>query len=130
MSAPFLHSPLFRRLAGPVAGCVVSGLIWRVHGGAVPRGIFVATVLLAVLALVAPRLYAPVQWALEGFGRAVARGVTWVVLGLLFVGVFIPGRLLLALRRKDPLQLRRPAVDSYWELPRPSRGAESFDRQF
>lgn len=130
MSAPPHRSPLLRRLAGPLVGCAVSGLIWHLHGGTVPRAIFAATLLLAALALAAPRLYAPVQRLLEGFGRGVARAVTWVVLGLLFAGVFVPGRLLLRLRRKDPLQLRRSAVDSYWQSPRTTPGAESFDRQF
>jgi hypothetical protein len=83
------------------------------------------------LALVWPRAWAPVQAALDRFARGVAAVLTWILLGAVFVGCFIPGRLLLALLRRDPLHRAwEPARSTYWEtLPR-SDSADRFRRQF
>lgn len=83
------------------------------------------------LALVLPRAWAPVQAALDLVIRAVLAALTWLLLVVVFAAAFIPGRLLLAALRRDPLR-RKPAPerDSYWEPLPPSGGAGRFRRQF
>ncbi len=94
-------------------------------------GILALTSLLLGLALLAPRAYAPIQTVLERIGRAIAALATWLLLGLVFVAIFLPGRLFLALRRRDPLHRRSdPARASYWETLRPTTGPDRFNRQY
>lgn len=87
---------------------------------------------LLVLAFAAPRLHAPVQRALETVGRWIAQGFTWLVLLLVFTGVFVPGRVVQWIARADPLGRRRSgAAGTYWRvLPAPPAAAERFRRQF
>jgi hypothetical protein len=83
------------------------------------------------LALVLPRVWAPIQSALDRVIRAVLAGLTWLLLGVVFIAAFVPGRLLLAALRRDPLRrAREPMRTSYWEPLPPSRGTERFRRQF
>jgi hypothetical protein len=83
------------------------------------------------VALFLPRAWAPVQAALDLAIRAVLAGLTWLLLAAVFAAAFIPGRLLLAALRRDPLRrAREPMRTSYWEPLPPSRGPERFRRQF
>jgi hypothetical protein len=89
-----------------------------------------AAVMLA-LALFWPRAWAPVQAALDRVARGVTAVVTWILLGAVFAVCFVPGRLLLALLRRDPLHRAwEPKRPSYWEpLPR-ANDAARFRRQY
>jgi len=94
-------------------------------------GILTVATLLLGLALLAPRTYAPIQTALTRLGRAIAVTLTWFLLGLVFLAIFIPGRLLLALRRRDPLQRRPdPARTTYWEPLPPATSPNRFEHQY
>jgi hypothetical protein len=100
-----------------------------------PRPWSLALLILAammfVVALLWPRAWAPIQAAFDHAARGVTAVVTWILLGAVFAVCFLPGRLLLALLRRDPLHRAwQPARPSYWEsLPRP-KGAERFRRQY
>jgi hypothetical protein len=88
---------------------------------------------LLVVALVAPRAYAPVYRGLDRIVRGLLQAFTWVVLGLVFALVFVPGRIVLTLRRHDPLHRRPdPACASYWhDVTRAARDtAAHFRAQF
>ena len=92
--------------------------------------LIVATTLLA-LALGAPRAFAPIQSAFDHFGRALTAVLTILVLGLVFALIFIPGRLVLTLLRRDPLHRRPdPARSTYWEPLPPASAVDRFRRQF
>ena len=120
-----------RQLLGPLVAAVLTTcgwLRWRTPWSLTL--LLVAAALLA-LALLAPRLFAPIERGLARFGRLVAIAFTWLVLSLLFVAIFVPGRVLLALRRRDPLHRRpEPRRDTYWEPLPPAPGPAHFRRQF
>ncbi len=111
-----------------VALAAAAGLRWPTPWS---LGILALATLLLGLALLAPRAYAPLRTGLERLGHAVAALLAWLLLGLVFAAVFVPGRLLLALRRRDPLR-RRPEPDraSYWEPLAPAADPARFKRQY
>lgn len=89
---------------------------------------------LLLTAFLAPRVHAPVQRALETFGRLVAQAFTWLVLALVFALIFVPGRIVLLALRRDPLQRRRAPGGSGESLlqtiPPAVEAARRFPRQF
>ena len=94
-------------------------------------GILTLATLLLALALLAPQVYAPIQTVLTRLGRAIAVGFTWSLLSLVYLVIFTPGRLLLALRRRDPLQRRPdPARTTYWEPLPPATSPDRFEHQY
>jgi hypothetical protein len=71
-----------------------------------------------------------VQRILDRFARRMLAAFTWLVLGLVYFGLFTPLRLWRTLLRRDPLRLRRdPAATTYLQPMRPAPAAR-FDRQF
>ena len=126
MSAPH---PL-RSLLGPACAVAFTGLVWSRQRTNWSLGLFLLALVLFALAFGASRVFAPIQAAFDRFGHALAAALTVLLLGLVFVLVFVPGRLLLALFRRDPLH-RRPDPDrtSYWEPLPPAGGADRFRRQ-
>jgi hypothetical protein len=85
---------------------------------------------LALLAWVSPPLYAPVQRLLDGFVHLLLTAITWLLLGLIYLTVFVPLRLGRALSGHDPLRLRSdPSAASYLQ-PLPPAHPDRFNRQF
>lgn len=85
-----------------------------------------------LLALVAPRVLAPLNRAWAAFGVLLHRLVSPVVLGLMYFGVITPTALVMRLSGRRPLALDRDgASNSYW-IPRspPGPEAETLTRQF
>lgn len=123
--APLLRS----RLQATVAAGIATLLWWRFQGNV---SAVLAAVLgtFALLAWLAPRLYAPIQRGLDRFAHALLSGFTWLVLGVVYFGLFTPIRIWRALTRRDPLQLRiDPGAESYFQSL-PSSAQRRFDRQF
>lgn len=121
----------FRSLIGPALAVGLTGygwLRWSTHWS---LGLFAASAILLLLAIGAPRAFAPIQRVFESFGRLVATSFTWLVLSFLFVGIFLPGRILLLVLRRDPLRLRPdPRRTTYWEPLPPPAGPTHFRRQY
>jgi len=124
------------RRQGVVRGAVglaVAALIWWLWQS--PAAAVVAAIALAVaaLALASPLgAYRGLDVALGHFAHWVGTAVTWLLLPVLYLVVFLPVGVLLRLRRR--LRLTRkpdPALASYWvrrsEAP---AGAETHQRQF
>lgn len=105
---------VFGATLGSVA-LVVALVAWR-HG--FPLGtVLIAAVLaaLAGFAIVAPRAARPLQLGWLAVGHALGRVTTPIVLTIVFVFVFTPAHLLLALFGRDPLKRRRePSRRTYW----------------
>jgi hypothetical protein len=109
------------------AGAALLG--WR-HPGAVTFGLAAVALALAALAWIAPDRYRPVQRLLDRATDALLAALTWVLLGLVYLGVFTPLRPIRRLLRRDPLGGRRaPAGESYL-TPLPPGATGRFDRQF
>jgi hypothetical protein len=120
-----------RSLLGASVAVGAAAFWWyRTHAAWAATLLGVAS-LLWLLCLLAPRAYLPVQRVFDGFARAVLIAATWVLLALLFVAVFVPGRLLLFLRSRDPLMRRcDPTAATYWQpIPTSERDAR-FERQY
>lgn len=116
------------------AGVMAAGgagllVVLRHHGPGL--AVLALAAFVGVCGLCAPKVFL----ALEGGNRAVARAVgialTWVLLTLVYVAYFIPGRLLLVLLRRDPLGRKIGAdAPTYWVLHRSSKLSEPYRRQY
>jgi hypothetical protein len=104
-------------------------LAWR-HPGAATFGLTAVALALAALAWIAPDRYRPVQRRLDRALDMLLAALTWILLGLVYLGVFTPLRLIRRLLGRDPLGGRRaPAGESYL-TPLPPGATGRFDRQF
>ena len=123
--APATRARLHASLAG--AGGLLIG--WR-FGGAGPiilAGILVA---LAVLAWLSPVRYAPIQRGLDRMVHGLMVGLTWVLLALIYLGVFTPLRVWRVLSGRDPLQQQPDSSAPTYLVPARPPGPNRFDRQF
>jgi len=84
----------------------------------------------AALAWLTPRRYAPVQHALDRLTQALLAGLTWVLLGFVYFGLFTPLRALGGLLRRDPLEESVTANDDSFLRPLLPVHPERFRRQF
>lgn len=89
-------------------------------------------VVFAAIALVHPRLLAPLNRVWMAFGRLLHRVVSPLVMGLVFFLCVTPIALLMRALGKDVLSLRRDTgASSYWTARDPSPPqAEAMRRQF
>lgn len=118
-----------RTLPTAVAAAIGGSLAWWHWRSPWFAALAVLTVVLLVLAVGWPRGYAPVYRVLDRGVQTFLQGVTWLLLGVVFLLVFVPGRLWLALRRHDPLARRSGA--STWREFRPRKDpASHFRAQF
>jgi len=128
--------PPSERSTGLVFAAVAAiiAVVWR----SVPTPFWVAlgaAVVLAVVSLTAPVILKPLNLLWFRLGLLLQRVVNPIVMGVVFVLVFVPAGAIMRLWR-DPLRLRRsPApVSSYW-IERKSHGThgsndESMSNQF
>lgn len=90
-----------------------------------------ASVVFALLTLIAPRALAPLNKLWFYFGELLGKIVSPVVLGIIFFGILAPLSALLRLLGRDELQLKRRVVKSYWiEHTPPASITDSFKNQF
>ncbi len=118
-------------LQSAVLAAVGGFMLWR--GRSVEFGaafLFLAAVP-AAAALASPRFAA----ALHGFNRALAgfagRLLNAALLGPVFYLVFVPGRIVRAAGKRDPLGRRFPSPrPSCWDEPRRTGNGGSYRRQY
>lgn len=123
--------PALRTLLGPALAVALTALGWLRWHTPLSLGLLILATTLLALAVFAPRVFAPIQAVLERFGRLVAAAFTWLVLGTIFLLIFVPGRLLLVFLRRDPLQRKPdPNRTSYWDPLPPAPGPSHFRRQY
>lgn len=85
---------------------------------------------LALLAWASPPHYAPVQRLLDRVLHTLLAGLTWLLLALIYLGVFTPLRLWRALSGHDPLHRRADPTATTYLRPLPPAAPGRFDRQF
>lgn len=96
-----------------------------------PMVLSILAVLTVVLGLVAPSAFGRVDGWLNSFGHLAGQGTTWLLLTPFYYLVFVPARLILAIRGKDPLHRRFPDTPAtYWIPHRPASGADDYRKQF
>lgn len=85
----------------------------------------------ALFSLVAPRANRPIYVGLSVLTFPIGFVMSYVIMGLLFFGIFAPVGAILRLLGKDPMQRAlRKDQKSYWSEARPPRPNESYFRQF
>jgi len=73
----------------------------------------------------------PVGSVRAALGRGVGVAATWICLVPVFYLIFAPGRLILALSRKDPMGRAFPTrAPTYWVSRAPIKDAAEYRRQF
>jgi hypothetical protein len=100
--------------------CVVFGVygVWRATSDGTDLlsvGLLAGAIVGGLLGWVRPQWLRPVfvGWMILVF--PIGWLVSHLLLAVLFYGVFTPLGFLLRLSGKDPLRLRRPVVDSFWQ---------------
>ena len=105
---------LFFLLKKPVMAGIVTGISTVV----LICGLFIPTAFLAIE-----------KFGLK-LGEWVAAGMTWLLLVPFFYICFVPGRLIMILRGKDPLNLRLSAkVSTYWVPRSPVNDIKQYEKQ-
>lgn len=124
--------PLWRRVLIQLAVMSVLAGLFFLFGHVVMTWIIMGLlVCFAMLAAVAPRAYAGQEAFFARFALKVGVLLTYLLLLPFYWICFIPARILLFVRRKDPLHLAFPAPEaSCWRLRPPPRGARSYERQY
>lgn len=114
-----------------VVGLILAGIwFWRGHGYWIYA--LAASAGFAAIALLAPKLLAPLNKAWLKLGLLLHHIVNPLVMGLLFFAVITPMALVVRLMGKDLLRLRfDPQAKSYWIRREPPGPApESMRHQF
>lgn len=109
----------------------IAAYLWWINSSA---AIYVAAVGVAfgVIALVAPRILAPLNWVWTQFGLLLHRLISPIIITLLFLVAVTPIGLLMRLFGKRPLNLKYdPKAESYWIERKPAGPAPgTLNRQF
>jgi hypothetical protein len=105
-------------------------LFWRGH--ALPAAILgLLIVALSLLTVAAPDVLTPANRAWMRFGALLGRIVSPLVLGLMFFLTITPVAVITRAFGRDPLRLKRRAVQSYWlERSPPGPAPGSLNRQY
>jgi len=120
----------WRTVVGSLLGTLLGAHGWLARHSQAALLLLCCAGTVFVLSLLAPSLWAPLGRAVNKLVALLLQGLTWLLLLLLFVGLFIPGRLLLLLLRRDPLDRSLDAGrKSYWE-PLAPRQPRHFERQY
>ena len=112
------------------AACAATGAVvaWLAWGGALLAVLTLLLCALLALAVVLPGACTPVFRLMEGGVGLALRGLTWLLLGAVFVSVFIPGGIILRLRHR---RRARPRAQSCWIPWAPARdGGKHFTAQY
>ena len=139
---PWRNPPAGARPAGPVAPArsavllqvlvmaAVGGILYRWH----PAGSLAVWILAAVVLVsgfFVPNVFRALEHAGRRLGQWIGTALTWLLLAPFFYLCFVPARLLLRLRGKDPLQRRFPGREaSYWTPRKPVADPAQYRRQF
>ncbi len=113
-----------------IPAVVSAGLAWKGH--AIPAGLLTAIAAFTLASgLFMPSLFACWEALGQTIGKGVATAVTWICLVPLFYLVFVPGRLILLIGRKDPMCRAFPTKQpTYWVPRAPVKDAAEYQRQF
>jgi hypothetical protein len=114
------------------AAALLSLWCWRRgHTAALPFAA-ATSVILALLAVLAPTLLQPLNRAWMAFGHVLGRIFSPIVMGLIFFGVVTPIAVIARWRGLDPMRRRfDPVAKSYWiERQPPGPDPATMERQF
>jgi hypothetical protein len=112
-------------------GFGLMGLItrWQFHLPTAAYVLWTLGALTFLAGLPAPTLILPVYAALCAVAFPIGWLVSNILLRVIFYGLFTPVGLVMRMLGRDPLQLKRPNVASYWLPFRQARSPLSYYRQ-
>lgn len=121
-----------RALLQAVAALVIASILYfRFDLRPVACAIASIAGLTLLCGLFIPRAYRVIERIQLFIGRAVGSGITFILLGVIFALCFVPGRLILALRRKDPLRRKSSGPDEIlWISRSGSSDPDRYKRQY
>lgn len=94
---------------------LIVSMLPLLHGHGIRVWAIILSSVFLALALIAPKLLAPLNVLWARFGMVLHRIASPIVLGVLFYGVFMPTGLLMRLVGKDLLRLHLDKnIDTYW----------------
>ena len=109
---------------------VIGALLWWRVGGRTFAIVFSVASVAAAVAWVSPRHFRPIQRALDFVTQLIVKAISWLLLAVVYFGVFTPGRLFFRLRGKE-LLARKPAHGEATALvPLAEMPADHFKRQY
>ena len=121
-------------LRAVIQAAIVGAIGWfalsREHKG---MAIFLISIaaFLFISGLFIPWLFLAFEKFGKKFGQGFGVALTWLLLVPTFFIVFFPGRILLGLLRKDPMNLRFPSKEETYWVPRPPvKTIEQYSRQY
>ena len=123
-------APVPRARLQATLACAGTLALWFWRGGPVPAVLAGVMTALAVLAWVSPARYAPVQRGLDRGVHLLLAGLTWFLLGLVWLLVFTPLRAFRTLTGNDPLRRTFDRTADTYLQPPPAGASGRFDRQF
>lgn len=95
--------------------------LWPLLSGAPPRiALLIAAGVIAAIAVLAPKVLAPLNLVWFKFGLALGKVVSPIVLGLLFFVIVTPIGLVARASGKNLLRRRKPEGQSYWQAREPA----------
>lgn len=77
-----------------------------------------------------PRLYDGMDRVVAWSAQAVGRVLNWILLTPFFYLCFLPARLILLVKGRDPMTRKCPSGETTFWVPRPPRSDEHFTRQY
>lgn len=93
--------------------------------------IYVLSFLILVGGFVVPQIYLAFEWVGRLLTITIGSLITWVLMISFFYICFVPGRILLYLFCKDPLQrARTPDAKSYWINKQRSSGKTQYQKLY
>jgi hypothetical protein len=127
-----LRAGLLQAAAGWAAAMV---LRWVFHRPVLAAAVVVLATVAALLAIASPlHGYAALRRGLARFGSWLGAAVRWLLMPLVFYGLFLPFGLLRRATGKARRMVPRgpdPALDTYWKRsPARTAGAQRYERQF
>jgi saxitoxin biosynthesis operon SxtJ-like protein len=91
----------------------------------------IAGIVFGLLALMMPRVLAPLNRAWFYLGKAMGKVVSPIVLAIMFYGILAPVAMVTRWFGRDALRLKRGTVRSYWiDRDSPDLPPDSFKNQF
>ena len=117
---------LTQGVVGLGAGAVMFLVGWPRMGTV---AVSIGTVVLALGSLI-PRAYDALDGAVMFTTRIFGQCLNWLLLAPFFYLCFLPGRLILLARGKDPMARQCPSGNATYWIPRPSRRPDHFKKQY
>jgi hypothetical protein len=115
-----------------VIGSLVGGAFYYFGHVAMGCVVWSISAFLFLCGLLAPRVFKKIEHGLQVFARGVGMCLTVLLLLPFYYLVFLPGRIFLKLKKKDPMTRECPTPsDSYWVTRKPIKDPKiHFGRQY